>query len=83
MAFPSLALVLSTAALMIGLCVRVWFRIAFLKTCSAIFIAGFASDKVFVKSLTAAICGTVFLLVILAIYVFIAHLKKYVLSDIT
>ncbi|KAG1743830.1 hypothetical protein EDB19DRAFT_1697191 [Suillus lakei] len=57
MAYPSLALAVSTLALM-----------------TAVFIAGFTSDKLFVKILTAVTYLTLALLAMLAIYVFSAPL---------
>ncbi|KAG1743837.1 hypothetical protein EDB19DRAFT_1827219 [Suillus lakei] len=62
MAYPSLALAVSTAALM---------------------TAGFTSDKFFVKILTAVTYLTLIFLAMLAIYVFSAHLKEYVLLRVT
>ncbi|KAG1857002.1 hypothetical protein DFJ58DRAFT_727019 [Suillus subalutaceus] len=59
MAFPTLALIVSTFALM-----------------SAIYIAGFTSDKPYVKVLTGLACVILFLLAGLAIYVFNAPIKK-------
>jgi hypothetical protein len=57
--------------------------IAFLKACSAVFIAGFASDKLFMKVLTGVTWAIISGLVVLAIYVFFAPIKKYVLLHIT
>ncbi|KAG1880861.1 hypothetical protein F4604DRAFT_489842 [Suillus subluteus] len=59
MAFPTLALIVSTFALM-----------------SAIYIAGFTSDKPYVKVLTGLACVILFLLAGLAIYVFNVPIKK-------
>ncbi|KAG2346215.1 hypothetical protein BDR05DRAFT_70016 [Suillus weaverae] len=61
MAFPSLALVVSTLALMI-----------------AVFIAGFISDKLVMKVLTAGTCAIFCILAGLAVYVFNAPIKKAV-----
>ncbi|KAG2751777.1 hypothetical protein P692DRAFT_20800856 [Suillus brevipes Sb2] len=61
MAFPSLALVVSTLALM-----------------TAVFIAGFTSDKLFVKVLMGVTCVIFFALVIAAIYVFNTPIQKAV-----
>ncbi|KIK35552.1 hypothetical protein CY34DRAFT_568711 [Suillus luteus UH-Slu-Lm8-n1] len=55
MAYPSLALAVSTLALL-----------------TAVFIAGFTSDKLFVKILTAVTYLTLALLGVLAVYVFSA-----------
>ncbi|KAG0706976.1 hypothetical protein DFH29DRAFT_97874 [Suillus ampliporus] len=55
MAYPSLALAVSTLALM-----------------TAVFIAGFTSDKLFVKILTAVTYVTLIVLALLAVYVFSA-----------
>jgi hypothetical protein len=83
MAFPSLALVVSTSALMLGLCAKVPIFIAFLKVCSAMFIAGVTSDKLVVKILTGATCVISIVIAIAAIYVFKTPLQKYVLLHIT
>ncbi|KAG1857000.1 hypothetical protein DFJ58DRAFT_783993 [Suillus subalutaceus] len=61
MAYPSLALAVSTLTLM-----------------TAFFIAGFTSDKLFVKIMTAGTYLTLILLGILAICVFSTHLKEIV-----
>ncbi|KAG1869281.1 hypothetical protein C8R48DRAFT_114051 [Suillus tomentosus] len=42
----------------------------------ALFSAGFASDKAFVRSLMEAICAIVGFLIMLAIYVFMAHMRN-------
>ncbi|KAG1897832.1 uncharacterized protein F5891DRAFT_1046310 [Suillus fuscotomentosus] len=55
MAYPSLALAVSTMALL-----------------TAVFVAGFTSDKLFVKILTAVTYLTLVLLAVLAVYVFSA-----------
>ncbi|KAG2036541.1 hypothetical protein BDR03DRAFT_444575 [Suillus americanus] len=59
MAYPSLALAVSTLTLM-----------------TAFFIAGFTSDKLFVKIMTAGTYLTLILLGVLAICVFSTHLKE-------
>ncbi|KIK35546.1 hypothetical protein CY34DRAFT_812037 [Suillus luteus UH-Slu-Lm8-n1] len=59
MAYPSLALAVSTLALM-----------------TAFFIAGFTSDKLFVKIMTAGAYFTLIFLAVLAIYVFSAQLEN-------
>jgi hypothetical protein len=83
MAFPSLALVVSTLALMTGLCAKVPIFIVFLKVALAVFIAGFTSDKLFVKVLTGVTCVIFFDLILAAIYVFNTPIQKYVLLHIT
>ncbi|KAG1758233.1 hypothetical protein EDD22DRAFT_911553 [Suillus occidentalis] len=64
MAFPSLALVASTLALM-----------------TAVFIAGFTSNKLFVSVLTGVICVIFFALAIAAIYVFNAPIQNALNDD--
>lgn len=59
MAFPSLALVASTLALM-----------------AAVFIAGITSDKVFMKVMSAITCVIIYILLMVAFYVFSTPLKK-------
>lgn len=82
MAYPSLALAVSTMALLTGLCARVDLKSAISKTLSAVFIAGFTSDKLFVKILTAVTYLTLVFLAVLAVYVFSAPWFEYVLLHV-
>jgi predicted small integral membrane protein len=82
MAYPSLALAVSTLALLTGLCTRSDFKSAISKAFSAVFIAGFTSDKLFVKILTAVTYLTLALLGVLAVYVFSAPWIECVLLHI-
>jgi hypothetical protein len=72
MAYPSLALAVSTLALLTGLSARPDLNSVVSKAFSAVFIAGFTSDKLFVKILTAVTYLTLVLLGVLALYVFSA-----------
>jgi hypothetical protein len=72
MAYPSLALAVSTLALLTGLSARPNLNSVVSKAFSAVFIAGFTSDKLFVKILTAVTYLTLVLLGVLALYVFSA-----------
>ncbi|KAG2066635.1 hypothetical protein BDR04DRAFT_1233905 [Suillus decipiens] len=70
MAYPSLALAVSTLALLTGLRTRPDVKSAISKVFSAVFIAGFTSDKLFVRILTGITYLTLAVLGVLAVIVF-------------
>lgn len=84
MAYPSLALAVSTLALMTCkfVCTS-QFRVVNINTLLAFFIAGFTSDKLFVKIMTASTYLALLFLGALAVYVFSERIKEYVILHVT